>query len=134
METLLEHIKSNAPRGFKPQSVYSVEGDSLTFIVEDIEYYRDRIDDFLTVFRTMDGDRLIGCQLKGVPEVLKLLGSFDLTINNSVKLTMIFLAFMTKTSKECQHFYVDLAYLDAARRAEIPAKALKQIKEIPALV
>src|SRR5436853_1586764 len=95
-QTLIEHIKNHRPGSFKPQPVYSAEGDSLTFIFENLEYYRERIDDFLTIYRALDGERrLIGCQLKGVPEVLNLLASFDLTINNTpVKLTMIFLGYL----------------------------------------
>src|SRR5260370_39393650 len=75
MEKIIERIKRHRPKAFKAQIVYSPEGDSLTFIFEDTEYYRERIDDFLTVYRAIEArDRLVGCQLKGGAEVLALLG------------------------------------------------------------
>ncbi len=126
METLVEHLKKHQPKAFKPRPTYSPEGDSLTFIFEDVEYRRERIDDFLTVYRAVADGHLVGCQLKGVPEVLKLLGAFDLTINNApVKLTMIFLGCMAQADKEVQHFYLDLAKHDAARKAAILPRSLE---------
>ena len=126
MATLVEHIKKHKPKGFKAIPIYSPEGDSLTFIFVDVEFYRQRIDDFLTVYRAIDGDHLVGCQLKGVPEVLDLLGSFDLTVHNKpIKLKIIFLGCMTRTQKEVHHFYLDLAMHDAMKRAVISPKTIK---------
>lgn len=128
METLIEHLKKHKPKAFKPRPIYSAEGDSLTFIFEDVEYRRDRIDDFLTVYRATADGHLVGCQLKGVPEVLKLLGAFDLTINNApVRLTMIFLGCMTQAHKDVQHFYLDLAKHDATRKAQILLRNLEAV-------
>lgn len=135
MESLIDHIKSNNPsREFKPVPIYSPDGDSLTVIFEDAPYYRDRIDDFLTVYRALDRessggekDRLVGCQLKGLPEVLQVLGAFDLTINNQpIKLTLIFLSLLHKTPQEVHHLYLDLAKRDEFRRTQIPSATLKQ--------
>jgi len=132
---LIEYIKKHRPKPFKATPVYSPEGDSLTFIFEDAMYYRERVDDFLTVYRAIDAktrhrakDRLVGCQLKGLPEVLDLLGAFDLTINNSpIRLTMIFLGCMTRAEKDVQHFYIDIAERDEARKAEISIASLRRM-------
>ena len=93
MESLIEYLKTNKPAGFTPRPHYSAEGDSLTFFFEDKPYYGERIDDFLTAYRAMDGHGLIGCQIKGLPKALELLGSFGLSMSDgTVTLRMIFIA------------------------------------------
>src|SRR5438132_13302806 len=94
METLIEHIKSHKPGSFKPKPFYSVEGDSLTFYFKDSESYGERVDDFLTVYLSMDDDSLVGCQVKGVPTAVKVLGDFGLIIQSgSIRLGMLFMAY-----------------------------------------
>ena len=132
MEALTEYLQANKPKAFKAVPIYYPEGDSLTFIFDDARYYRERIDDFLTVYRaifadsTGQKDRLVGCQIKGLPEAITLLGSFGLTITDEpIKLTMLFLASMARSESEQKHFYVDLAKRDESKNAEISAADLK---------
>lgn len=106
METVLDFLKNNKPQGFNPRPFYSGEGDSLTFFFENKECYRERIDDFLTAYRAIDGHGLVGCQIKGLPKALELLGDFGIRISDGkVSLAMIFMAYMAQTmeeeSKEC---------------------------------
>lgn len=90
MEFLDSH---GTPPPFRPAPFYSPDGDSLTFYIQNKPSYRQRIDDFLTVYRAIEGDALVGCQIKGLPKTLELLGSFGLRISDGrVKLTFIFLA------------------------------------------
>ena len=129
METVREFVKANKPQGFEPRPYYSTEGDSLTFFFENRDYYRERIDDFLTVYRAMEGDGLVGCQIKGLPSTLKLLGDFGIIISDGkVALAMIFMACMAQTpepaSKEC---YRKLGKAAAETHATIPADMLEPI-------
>lgn len=125
METVIDFVRNNKPKGFNPRPFYSGEGDSLTFFFENKEYYRERIDDFLTAYRAIDGAGLVGCQIKGLPKALELLGDFGVHISDGkVSLAMIFMAYMAQTmqeeSKEC---YRELGRM--AGKTSIPASELQ---------
>ena len=127
METLIEHLKTTKPKGFTPRPFYSVEGDSLTFYFKDEESYRERVDDFLTVYKSVKSDKLVGCQIKGLPRALKLLGDFGLVIeDDSVRLGMIFIACMAATPEpEARKQYLQLG--KNAREVTISAKELEPL-------
>ena len=127
METLIEHLKSTKPKGFTPRPFYSVEGDSLTFYFKDDESYRERVDDFLTVYKSIKTDKLVGCQIKGLPHALKLLGDFGLVIEDgSVRLGMIFMACMAASPvPEARKQYLLLGKM--ARETFISAKDLEPL-------
>ena len=127
MDTLIDYLNENKPQGFTPRPFYSVEGDSLTFYFNDEESYRERLDDFLTVYKSIKSNKLVGCQIKGLPQALKLLGDFGLTIQDeAVRLSMIFIACMAvnpkPASKQC---YQELGRV--ARETTIPAKELESV-------
>lgn len=127
METLIEFLKTSKPKGFQPRPHYSAEGDSLTFFFEDTPYYGERIDDFLTAYRAMDGHGLVGCQIKGLPKTLALMGDFGLSVSDGrVKLTMIFMACMAQTPEgKAKDQYRELGRAAAEADAEISAKDLE---------
>lgn len=128
METLIEHLKTTKPKGFTPRPYYSVEGDSLTFYFKDEESYRERVDDFLTVYKSIKSDKLVGCQIKGLPKALKLLGDFGLMFieDGSVRLSMIFMACMAASPEAgARKRYVELGKF--AKEASIPAKELESL-------
>ncbi len=121
METLIEFLKANKPGAFRPEPDYSAEGDSLTFFFEDHEYYGERIDSFLTAYRAVDSDDLVGCQIKGLPKALELLGDFGIAISDgNVLLTMVFMALMAQTpEREAVECYRELGRLAARSKPEI---------------
>ena len=131
METIAEILKSKKPAGFAPRPFYSSEGDSLTFFFEDQPYYGERIDDFLTAYRAMDGDGLVGCQVKGLLRALRLLGDFGLIVSDgNVSLTMIFMviALMAENERpEATARYKELGRLAAERNVSIPANELPRM-------
>lgn len=124
---VIEFLRRDAPSDFAPNAFYSQEGDSLFFYFDNpTSYYAQRIDDFLTVYRDTTPDKkLIGCQVKGVPGALNLVGAFLLDIEDDyVKLSMIFLACMAVTDApmEMKRFYIQLR--QAARNTKIPKEEL----------
>jgi hypothetical protein len=124
---LIEYIKQNKPKEFKPRPFYSNEGDSLTFFFKDAPYYRERVDDFVTAYRAIDGRGLVGCQIKGLPAALKLLGNIKLDVSDGrVKLSMIFMALIAKTpaEQEAKERYVELGVLLDKLDASIPVDEL----------
>lgn len=127
METLIEYLKDHKPKGFSPKPHYSAEGDSLTFYIKDVAYYRKRIDGFLTVYRSMDTDELIGCQIKGLATALELLGNFGVFIKDgNVTLGMIFMACMAESPEaEAKDCYRELGRV--AGRTQIPRDELQPL-------
>jgi hypothetical protein len=126
MATLTEFLSQNKPMGFTPKPYYSAEGDSLTFYFLDKAHYRERIDDFLTVYRSFDDRGLVGCQIKGLPQALELLGDFGLSISDGVvTLNMIFIACMAQSpdqrTKDC---YRELAKATKNHGQDMPVDGL----------
>ena len=128
METLIEHLKTTKPKGFARRPFYSVEGDSLTFYFKDEESYRERVDDFLTVYKSIKSDKLVGCQIKGLPKALKLLGDFGLFFieDGSLRLGMIFMACMAASPQPAaRKQYLQLGKI--AGETPISAKELEPL-------
>lgn len=103
----MDYMKTRPAGQFKPVPHYSAEGDSLTFYFRQDESYAERIDDFLTVYKSLNTEELVGCQVKGLPDALRLLGNFGMNLyqGKKLKLSMIFLALMAQSdeseSKKC---------------------------------
>jgi len=127
METLIDYLKATKPKGFTPRPCYSVEGDSLTFYFEDVSSYRERVDDFLTIYKAVGSDKLVGCQIKGLPKALKLLGDFGLVIQDkTVRLGMIFMACMAASPQPASRGrYLELGKV--ARQTTIPTKEFEAL-------
>ena len=97
--SLMKYLEKARPRGFKPRPYYGQEEDSLTFYFDNAESFARRVDDVLTLFLSLKGNRLVGCQVKGVRKNLKRLGDFGITIKHGkVRLDLFFhlLAFLAE--------------------------------------
>jgi hypothetical protein len=78
MASLNDYTTGKTPARFQPRPFYSAEGDCLTFYFNEAESYAERVDERLTVFRSLRGNELVGCQIKGVRYLLKQLGNFGI--------------------------------------------------------
>ena len=109
MTTLHDFLKENTTEigAFTPSPLYTPEGDSLTFYMKDEESYGERIDDLLTVYRSMETHAIIGCQIKGVRHKLDELRKYSVAVtSNEFELGLLFLAYMANsTDKTVQHNY-----------------------------
>ncbi len=65
---------------FRPEPWYNRDGDSIHYHWREEEFYGDRIDDKLTVYRSTASDNAVGCEIKGVSALLKKLGDFGIAI------------------------------------------------------
>ena len=134
MDTLIEYLKTNKPSGFTPKPHYSADGDSLTFYFKNEESYGERVDDFLTVYKSMNTHSLVGCQVKSVVKALALLGDFGVLIHDkssSVLLGMIFIACMAASPPpiaETKMMYLELAKV--SKNATISTRELKPALEM----
>jgi hypothetical protein len=73
---LTEYLQGRVCRGFHPHPFYSKEGDFLTYFFRGDNAYAERIDDILTVYRSMDTTELVGFKIKGVRYIVETLGEF----------------------------------------------------------
>ena len=55
---------------FEPKPYYDPNDDSITFYFCDDESYRERVDDFLTVYRSCKTEEVVGCHLKNISKIL----------------------------------------------------------------
>ena len=125
METLIDYLKENKPKRFVAKPYYSSVGDSMTFYFKDEASYAARVDEFLTVYLSIKSGEMVGCQVKGVARILKILGEFGCVIEaRSVKLGMFFMACMAETPLEqAKEQYRTLGRI--ARDAAVPSEQLE---------
>lgn len=55
---------------FKPVPFYDAETDTLTLFISDAESTRERIDPYLTVYRSIRTNAVVGCHIKQVKKTL----------------------------------------------------------------
>lgn len=100
MVSLDEYRKGKRPGKFEARPLYVPEGDCLTFYFKDDEAYAERVDELLTVYRSMKSDELVGCQIKGVRFILKNLGNFGVQVKDgSIDLRALFIAYAFATKQ-----------------------------------
>jgi hypothetical protein len=91
-ENLIDYMKKleeNEPPAFSPPEVYyGTEEDSLTIYFNGAESYAHRLNSLVTVFLSFEGNRPVGCQVKGFRRKLLSDGSFALGIQRKGKLEL----------------------------------------------
>jgi hypothetical protein len=75
-----EELGQRAPGAFKPKPFYDPDCDSLTLFVADDESERERIDRYLTVYRSLKTGAIVGCHVKYVKKVLETVQAFHIGI------------------------------------------------------
>jgi len=87
----------NTSEPFKPYGYYIPEGDCFEFFISDEEFYGKRIDQFVTIYLSMESHEIIGSLIKDIEilysEVAKKFPGFGIMIQDGkVRLSHIFLA------------------------------------------
>jgi hypothetical protein len=93
MASLTEFVSKNQPQGFSSRPYYSREGDSLSFYFRDEASYGERVDQLLTLYRSIETGNIVGCQIKGIQCILKRLDEFGIQTKEykTLDLRIIFL-------------------------------------------
>jgi hypothetical protein len=68
---------------FRAEPYYSGNGDCIIYHWRADESYRDRIDDKLTVYRSIATNEAVGCQIKGIRAIKGKLGDFGIALNET---------------------------------------------------
>jgi hypothetical protein len=95
MASLTEFVSKNQPQGFSSRPYYSRDGDSLSFYFRDEPSYGERVDQLLTLYRSIETGDIVGCQIKGVQCILKRLDEFGIQTKEykPLDLRIIFLGY-----------------------------------------
>lgn len=81
----------HTPGVFTPYAYYGAEEDALTVFVSDKPHYARRLGERVTVFFALEGDDLVGCEVKSVRHVLEDIGTHHLAIaHGTMRLELLF--------------------------------------------
>jgi len=132
---LVEYLKGRKPRGFRSRPFISRDGDFLTYYFEDADHFAERVDDILTVYRSMDGNRFVGFKLKGVAHLLETVGDFFFHVfgeKGELLLSMLLIAGTMRTKEtSALPIYQDFAEKTKAvplNRQELPPIAKRKLQ------
>jgi hypothetical protein len=91
---LREYIKQNPPKEFRAAPVYFPTGDYLTYLLQDVPYVAERLDDVVTIYLSPDSRELVGFKVKGVRHILDKAGAFGVGVGDcdGVRLGLFFFA------------------------------------------
>jgi len=59
---------------FSAEPWYNPSGDSIHYHLTPEEFFGDRVDDKLTLYRSRETNEVVGCQIKGISAILKKFG------------------------------------------------------------
>lgn len=92
-ETLATYLKGKRCRGLRTRPVYFPEGDFVTLFVKDDLAHEDRVDELVTIYRSIANDEIVGCKIKGVKRLLNMLDAFGVIVaEKNLVLGFLFLA------------------------------------------
>ena len=81
------------PEDFKPFAYYNKDGDCIEFFAKSDDYYAERVDGLLTVYRSRENGEIIGSLLKNIKEIINKYPGFSVEIHeNKVHLAHLLLA------------------------------------------
>ena len=91
-ETLATYLAGKRCMGLKSRPLYFQDGDFVTFFFKEDLAFEERVDELVTVYRSMRTREMVGCKIKGVHRILSTLGNFGVVIDDTrVQLGMLFL-------------------------------------------
>jgi len=67
---------------FSAEPWYNPSGDSIHYHLTPEEFFGDRVDDKLTLYRSRETNEVVGCQIKGISAILKKFGDFHLSVHH----------------------------------------------------
>jgi hypothetical protein len=93
MAKLEDYLATRPHKGFEATRHYSDDGDCLTLYFENVPSYRDRVDELLTLYLSLETDDLVGFQIESIGRIMKRLRNLRILIKDKdVELRVLFLA------------------------------------------
>ncbi len=108
---LMDYLRDREPLGFTPRPYYCPDGDTLTFYFRDEEAYSERVDELLTVYKSIENSELVGCKVKGVAGLIDRLKSFGICLHpedEPFSLSLLFLSATNRQAANVDHYYQEM--------------------------
>ena len=128
--SLLDNLAARESPSPRLEPWYNAAGDCLNWYFCEDESYRCRIDDKLTIYKSLENDSLVGCQIKGVTALAAKFGSFGIEVHSkTVRLAVLFLVSQFDAMPEegdlrrRQEIYQDLLRRAGDTEVELPIAA-----------
>ncbi len=113
---LREFVKTNRPKGsFKPRPYYSEIGDFLSYHFTGEDFYAKRVDDCLTVYLSMKGDKFVGFKFKSIRHIIEALEGSGFKREYDLSMGIISLACMETVEDRPTRDYYRRIYKTAGR-------------------
>jgi hypothetical protein len=97
---LMKLLRDNPPANrFVPYCHLSDESDALTVYFEGDADYSERLNDHVTLYRSLETNELVGCRIKGVRGILQDLPNYIHVNHGPIKLEVLFFAFRGTADK-----------------------------------
>ena len=91
---LTRFLADNAPaRQFVPYCTLSEKSDTLTVYFEADADYSERLSDHVTLYRSLESGKVVGCRIKGVAAILADLPNYVSVNHDGIQLSLILFAF-----------------------------------------
>ena len=87
-----------------PRVVYSSYGDYLGVILTREDYFTERINEFLTLHKSVSSNNVVGCTIKGLSLVAaSVMNEYDCCDDATVELRVVFIAISAVTGHMSRH-------------------------------
>lgn len=122
-DELIEALKSDVmAKQFVPYSYLSTEADALTIYFEGDPDYSERLNDHMTIYRSLETNELVGCRIKGIQGILADLPNYIAVDHDGMNLAVLFLPFRGAVhSEEDRNTLNDLARTVSERHMRLEA-------------
>jgi hypothetical protein len=122
--TLKEAIGQKLERkDFQPvgKPYYIERGDFIAVHFSGEQYYSERIDDILTIYRSSESNKLVGCKLKGVSLIARNVMNIYQIKDGPVELRLLLVS-AAGARTTCRHYY-DLG--EMVKEMSVPSRELR---------
>ena len=111
-QEIREILKNNPPSNkFVPYCYVSEQADALTVYFEGDADYSVRLNDHITLYRSLATKEVVGCRVKGIAGILRDIPNYIKVMggNGDIELALIFFAFRGGAEKDVAEAVNDLA-------------------------
>src|SRR6266496_731377 len=93
-QDVMSFLKANPPANqFVPYCYLSKEADALTVYFEGDADYSERLNDHVTLYRSIDTKEVIGCRIKGISGIIEDMPNYLRVRHEGIDLSLMFLPF-----------------------------------------
>jgi hypothetical protein len=119
-------LKDNPPaRKFVPYCYLSEEADALTVYFEGDADYSERLNDHITLYRSLETKEVVGCRIKGISGILADLPNYIRVRggDGNIELSLLFLAYRGAADRDVANALNDLANAASERNLSLQTSA-----------